>query len=50
MIFLSNQRKKIRQTLRAFKKGQIKNVKRSQKNNGCSGGNGEEIKIIKEGK
>jgi len=50
MIFLSNQRKKIRQTLRAFKKGQIKNVKRSKKNNGCSGGNGEEIKIIKEGK
>ena len=43
MIFLSNQRKKIRQTLRAFKKCQIKNVKRSQKNNGCSGGNGEEI-------
>ena len=49
-IFLSNHRKKIKQTLKSFKKCQIKNVKRTQNNNGCSGGNGEEIKIIKEGK
>ena len=48
-IVLPNQNKKIKQTLRAFKKGQIKNVKRSKTDNGCSGGNGEAIKIIKEG-
>ena len=48
-IVLSNQKKKINQTLRSFKNCQIKNVKRSKTNNGCSGGNGEAIKIIKEG-
>ena len=48
-IVLPNQNKKIKQTLKAFKKGQIKNVKRSKTDNGCSGGNGEAIKIIKEG-
>ena len=48
-IFLSNQNKKIKQTLKAFKKCQIKNVKRNQTNNGCSGGNGEGITIIKKG-
>tara|TARA_B100001758_G_scaffold147719_1_gene127423 strand:+ start:536 stop:1039 length:504 start_codon:yes stop_codon:yes gene_type:complete len=46
---LPNQTKKIKQTLRAFKKGQIKNVKRDKTNNGCSGGNGEEITIKKKG-
>lgn len=48
-IVLSNQKKKISQTLRVFKNCQIKNVKRSKTNNGCTGGNGEAIKIIKEG-
>ena len=48
-IVLLNQNKKIKQTLKAFKKAQIKNVKRSKTDNGCSGGNGEAIKIIKEG-
>ena len=48
-IVLPNQNKKIKQTLKAFKKCQIKNVKRNQTNNGCSGGNGEGITIIKKG-
>ena len=48
-IILLNQNKKIRQTLKAFKKYQIKKVKRSKTHNGCSGGNGEGITIIKKG-
>ncbi len=48
-LVLANQKEKVKQVLTAFKKHKIKNMEEQVDDIGCTGGNGEFIKITKEG-
>ena len=48
-LVLPNQKERIEQALKAFDKCKIKNYKHKSEDMGCTGGNGEFIKITKDG-
>ena len=48
-FILPNQKQRVEQALKAFDKCKIKNYKHKSEDMGCTGGNGEFIKITKDG-